>query len=396
MEERKLLKEIVRMRKERGMTQQELADIAGVTNVYISNLEKGKKRMSQKLHEKLEEILLVYSSGYTPEILFDYCRIRFPTQDVLYVLEEILHIKASRMLHEEHGFYGYSEQYVFGDISVMTSPDATKGTLLELKGKGCRQFERYLVAQKRDWYRFFRQVREEKGVLKRIDLAINDNIGLLDIPWLIEKWKKGEYVSIFHSFDRHESGNDVSERDSKEKGMGNTFYCGSMKSEIYFCIYEKDYEQFIKNGIPLEDAEVKNRFEIRLKNERANLAVEDLLEHENPGKTAFGIINHYFRVVEKREEDKATKDWKTDGKWQRFIGMEDRNIRLTVKPEPYTFDKTMRWFARQVAPMWKAALEIDDRNNTNRIEFILNNTELKERHQKLIEQQTLELQEFII
>ena len=48
MEERKLLKEIVRMRKERGMTQQELADIAGVTNVYISNLEKGKKRMSQK------------------------------------------------------------------------------------------------------------------------------------------------------------------------------------------------------------------------------------------------------------------------------------------------------------------------------------------------------------
>lgn len=38
-----------------------------------------------------------------------------------------------------------------------------------------------------------------------------------------------------------------------------------IKSEVYFCIYEKDYEQYVKNDVPLEDAEVKNRFEIRLK-----------------------------------------------------------------------------------------------------------------------------------
>ena len=28
--------------------------------------------------------------------------------------------------------------------------------------------------------------------------------------------------------------------------MGNTLYLGSLKSEIYFCIYEKDYEQYVK------------------------------------------------------------------------------------------------------------------------------------------------------
>lgn len=38
---------------------------------------------------------------------------------------------------------------------------------------------------------------------------------------------------------------------------------GSLQSEVYFCIYEKDYEQYKKNDIPIEDAEVKNRFEIR-------------------------------------------------------------------------------------------------------------------------------------
>ena len=42
-----------------------------------------------------------------------------------------------------------------------------------------------------------------------------------------------------------------------------------------------------KNDIPIEDAEVKNRFEIRLKNERAYYAVRDLLVYDNPEHTAF-------------------------------------------------------------------------------------------------------------
>lgn len=80
--------------------------------------------------------------------------------------------------------------------------------------------------------------------------------------------------------------------------MGNTLYIGSLQSEVYFCIYEKDYEQYKKHDIPIADAEVKNRFEIRLKNERAFYAIRDLLEHDNPERTAFQIINRYVRFVE--------------------------------------------------------------------------------------------------
>lgn len=36
----------------------------------------------------------------------------------------------------------------------------------------------------------------------------------------------------------------------------------------------------MKNDVPLEDAEVKNRFEIRLKNDRATQAMKDLLAHQ--------------------------------------------------------------------------------------------------------------------
>ena len=59
--------------------------------------------------------------------------------------------------------------------------------------------------------------------------------------------------------------------------MGRTLYLGSLKSDVYFCIYEKDYEQYGKLGTPLEEADIINRFEIRLRNERAYYAVRDLL-----------------------------------------------------------------------------------------------------------------------
>ena len=70
---------------------------------------------------------------------------------------------------------------------------------------------------------------------------------------------------MFRSFKSYRSG-ELVRKDEKEC-MGNTLYIGSLQSEVYFCIYEKDYEQYKKNDIPIEDAEVKNRFEIRLKNE---------------------------------------------------------------------------------------------------------------------------------
>ena len=65
-----------------------------------------------------------------------------------------MHLRLEYFLHQDYAFYGYAEQYVLGDITVMVSPDKKKGILLELKGKGCRQYERYLKAQKRTWYDF--------------------------------------------------------------------------------------------------------------------------------------------------------------------------------------------------------------------------------------------------
>lgn len=68
------------------------------------------------------------------------------------------------------------------------------------------------------------------------------------------------------------------------------------------CTYQKNYEQYIKNGTEIEDTEIKNRFEIRMKNKRAYYAVVDLLNYQDAELTTFSIINHYIRFVD-REDD---------------------------------------------------------------------------------------------
>ncbi|MBV4170640.1 MobT family relaxase [[Clostridium] innocuum] len=370
-----------------GVSQNQLAVMAGVSREYISRLESGKVTLTEEIRVKLTDALDKLNPENPLEMVLDYVRIRFPTQDVKHIVEDILKIRLDVMIHEDFGFYSYSEHYVLGDVFVLTSPDEEKGTLLELKGKGCRQMESYLLAQHRSWYDFLMDALLEGGVMKRLDLAINDMTGILDIPELTEKCNHEECISVFRSFKSYRSGELVKSKEQDRYGMGNTLYVGSLKSEVYFCIYEKDYEQYVKYEIPLEDTKIKNRFEIRLKNERAYYAVRDLLTYHDAERTAFDIINRYMRFADK-EVEKRRSEWKTNERWAYFIGSDRGRLKLTTKPEPYTLTRTLNWISRQVAPTWKVLQQIDDTNGTTYLKDILNHAKLTERHKKLIEQQT--------
>lgn len=177
--------------------------------------------------------------------------------------------------------------------------------------------------------------------------------------------------------------------------MGSTLYIGSLKSEVYFCVYEKAYEQYVKYDIPIEETDVKNRFEIRLKNERAYYAVTDLLTYQDAEQTAFSIINQYIRFVD-RETGKRSSDCPTNAAWAYFIGEHRERLKLTTKPEPYTLQRTLNWIARQVAPTWKTIEKIDAKNQTTYLKDILEHAKLTERHKAIIKQQTTPVEEIII
>ena len=375
------IQELKEKRERYGISQSRLAVACGISREYYNRIENGKTQLTEALKEELKKQIERFNPEEPLFLLIDYFRVRFPTTDALTVIQSVMHLKEKYFLHEDYGKYGYEESYLLGDIQVMVSHNEVLGVLMEMKGKGCRQMESYLLAQERSWYDFMLDCLTAGGVVKRLDLAVNDRVGILNIPKLIEKWERGEAVSRF----RGEKGYKGTQKNGDDipESIGNTLYIGSTKSELYFCLYEKDHEQHHKNGADMETAEIKNRFEIRLKNERAYHAVADMLTYYDVERTAFSIINHYVRFVD-REDGKPKSKWKLNADWAWFIGEHREKIKLTTQPEPFTLQKALNWLHRQVAPTLKMVEELDKQNNTTILRDMLDNTELKEKHKHLL------------
>ena len=394
LNEEQWIKELREKRIAYGISQGRLAVASGITREYLNKIESGKMKPSKELLETLHKELARFNPEAPLTMLFDYVKIRFPTLDIQHIIKDILKLNINYMLHEDYGHYSYTEHYSLGDIFIYTSADEEKGVLLELKGRGCRQFESYLLAQQRSWYDFLMDALVDGGVMKRIDLAINDHTGILDIPELAEKCRKREYIGKSRSYKFYQSGELIKHREDDREYMGRTLYLGSLKSDVYFCIYEKDYEQYVKLGTPLEEADIINRFEIRLRNERAYYAVRDLLTYYDAERTAFSIINHYIRFVDP-EEDKPKNRWKINPEWAYFVGDNREPIRLTTQPEPFTMERALHWLQRQVAPTLKMVQELDKMNHTTILDDMLEHTELKDKYRHLLELEKTTIEERI-
>ena len=109
-----------------GVSQNRLAVMAGVSREYVSRLESGKVALTEEIKVKFTDALEKLNPENPLEMVLDYVRIRFPTQDVKHVVEDILKLRLDVMIHEDYGFYSYAEHYVLGDVFVLTSPDKEK------------------------------------------------------------------------------------------------------------------------------------------------------------------------------------------------------------------------------------------------------------------------------
>ena len=175
MNDKKFIEELKFKREEYRVSQKRLAVACGISREHYNRIETGKLPLTEELKAEIQKQLERLNPLEPMFILVDYFRVRFPTTDPLTVIKDILHIKPRHMLHEEYGRYGYEEQYILGDITVLVSSNPSLGVLLELKGKGCRQIEGYLLAQQRSWFDLMMDLLElEKTTIEeRIDTAVS-------------------------------------------------------------------------------------------------------------------------------------------------------------------------------------------------------------------------------
>lgn len=361
--------------KEAGITQVKLAKQVGISARQLSRIL-NRYVTTEEMQLKLGHAMIGLTQRDSLYCHVDYLRLRFEFVEAEMLIKDLMHLRFDTFHHTNRGLYGYDETYQRGDVRVMTSmPGSKLGTLLEMHGSGCRQLESALERDGRDWVGFFYECSELNAKFKRLDIAINDTLGIIDVPRWIEKAKRGEYVSTFRTF------RDFGQMKKEQRGA--TLQFGSPQSDIQFVIYQKNIEQFQKNGVDIDLAPIKNRFEIRLQNKLADRAVEEFMCDVSPEEIVFGIIEHYLRfVTPMKSKDKS--EWPLDPEWETFMGANRNEVKLFMQPEPVTINKELAWLRKQVAPTMKMVQNLDSLLGTDQLQEMINEAELTDHHKALL------------
>lgn len=368
-----------------GYSQAEFSQKANISTKTLRRLEKGQVIASEEVKTKVLDTIAEIDRHRGLESIFDYVRVSFKTVDKCFFFETILQMSEVYFEQTVTRQFGYAESYRIDMIKVLRADAAGEerdlGMLLELSGSGCRQFEAVLEAQDRSWIEFFRTCKENGGQFTRVDVAINDYEEYLEIPELVTKVLKQEIVSDMEVYELHTSG-----KFSNEEKTGCTLYLGSKSSDMYFCFYQKNYEQAKKKNIAVEDVDIINRYEIRVMNEKAESLIEKFCEMNNMGELVMGLISGKIRFIDQRGDTRRW-DCPTNEKWRKFIGLAD-SVRLETKPRNNFYANTVNWIKNVVSGQLQVIEAVSQINGTDDFDQAIHFMNLSDHHKHVIEIQT--------
>ena len=287
--------------------------------------------------------------------LIDWVQVTFLKLNAYEIMEHILKFDKSMMSHECRGLNGYVERFYFSNIIILV-PSADRedmGCHLLMSGSACRELEVYLNGQGRTWYDFLGDCLNYGGNFTRLDIAIDDRKTYFNIKTLGRKVAKKECVSGFKDWGFISGGSIGGERG------GNTLNLGSRGSKCSMVFYEKNYEQSKKTGVPAEFYGAWNRYEVRLRAERATKCVEKMVRYHSVGFIGMGIINDYVRFVVKNDKNEQRTRWDTWKPWERFLAGVG-SIKLVVRPAPQTLERKRAWIRDFIAPTLKMIQYADE------------------------------------
>lgn len=374
------------MRLSRNLTQKIVADTVGIDRSLLSKIESGQRSCTKEQEKSLCQFYAQFSDCLNLEVKFDYVRVRIPTNDSKKVVEEVLGMDFRSFYFAETRLYGYIEMYQKGMIRVLNSKKGDdRGVLIELSGQGCRNFESVLDARNDSWHAFFSRCQSFNGVVRRVDIAIDDFEEIFSLHEMAVKLSRGEFDSKFRSWRYQEEKRLI---DNLSSGL--SIYLGSPQSLMYFCFYQKNYEIAKKQKIALEEIEVKNRYEIRLRDQKAVSFIEKYLARNDFSELTLGILSNQLIMLEKPkgEDDRV---WKP---WAEFIrGVE--KVKLTISPEKPNYNRKLSYLKTQPARTMKIVKIVDEILGLNRFGEILESTELREQDERIIEDEVKEVCEYI-
>ncbi|MEI6119459.1 MAG: replication initiation factor domain-containing protein, partial [bacterium] len=251
------------------------------------------------------------------------------------------------------GHHGYKSQKAYDNIRIYSDGNTGMGIHVQMSGSGCRLFEE---TYKGTWKDFLLSINDAN--ISRIDLAIDEKQGLLDLEKMAEKIKNKEVVTQFRSWTETNSGT------FEFKNIGKTLYLGSVTSDIRFRIYDKAYETAHKWLMTLDENEIPRRelmrwseenhwvrFELQFRDDLAQQIVSKIIENndDNFFPLVAGVIKDKIRFVEPSESDINNRRWVESDFWLTFLeGVE--KLKISVKPKKKDITDSLNHFEKQYAP----------------------------------------------
>ncbi len=358
-----------------GFNQLTFSKKMGVSNTLLSLIESDNKPITDDFVEKMYTTFPDLKNAL--DLQFDWVTITFSDMTGEQVINDVMRLKSELFLERSTTQNFYTREFAFaGEKNIYvqdfeptkdvdTNQDVQKiGATMYLTGQGTRLFEKALLEQGLTWKKFFVQAKRFKGTFSRLDIAINDNWGLLDMDEIIEAIQKNRFWSKSRSFAIHGNNQD-----------GWTANFG--KSPFVIRIYDKQKEQEQK-GL---ETSIKNRVELELHADRAEQVISEWFENDNLVEYSVSILYTYLWFVDEPIDEEELKGThvreryidalKPMPAWSLLTSL-GQSMKFVREPKKQSVDSILSWIMKYVVPSlevlkktghWHEVIEAMDKAN---------------------------------
>ncbi|MBE4728102.1 replication initiation factor domain-containing protein [Leuconostoc suionicum] len=378
---------LILMRQLLDVTQEELAITMGINEKTIRRIENKEQGLSERFVNRL---LAVYPDlAQSIEVQFDWVSLTFPDLTSKQVINDILNIQPDLFLERPTSQNFYTREMAFAgekniyiqDFAPIENPETQAieqkyGTTLYLTGKGTRLFEKALLEQNITWHDFFQKARQYRGHLTRLDIAINDKWGLLNMNDLVKAVQEKRFWSKSKSYAVHGNVDD-----------GWTVNFG--KSPFVIRAYDKHKEQASKGF----DTDVQNRVELELHQDKAEYVIDEWLNHDNNKKLTeitFDILYTYLWFTDKPIEEKLLRADKVRDTieysvepmpaWSLLTAL-GHKMKFIRQPKEQSIERIEKWVLESVVP---SLAVLKKTGHWAEVIEAMNSAELSSEQQKLV------------
>ncbi|QEA42387.1 XRE family transcriptional regulator [Leuconostoc pseudomesenteroides] len=368
-----------------GVTQQELANAMGINEKTIRRIENKEQGITDTFIDKL---LVAYPDlAESIEVQFDWVSLTFPDLTSKQVIADVLRLQENLFLERPTSQNFYTREMAFAgekniyiqDFSPVKNPetqamDQKFGTTLYLTGKGTRLFEKALLEQSMNWHDFFAKARLYRGHLTRLDIAINDKWGLLNMNDLVKAVQEKRFWSKSKSYAVHGNVDD---------GWTVDFD----KSPFVIRAYDKHKEQANKGY----DTDVKTRVELELHQDKAEYVLDEWLNNDKKlVDITFDILYSYLWFTNGKIEDQQLKSDTVRDEieatvepmpaWSLLTAL-GKKMKFVREPKKQSVERIEKWILQSVVP---SLAVLKKTGHWHKIIEAINTVELSAEHEKLV------------